>query len=443
MSNSEKENIKNKIFDLARDFYLASNPEKSFQPGIDYIPVSGKVIDVSELLNSIDAALDMWFTSGRHALQFERKLADTMKSRHAILCNSGSSANLLALSALTSPKLGNKRLVPGDEIITVAAGFPTTVNPIIQNNLIPVFVDTELGFYNPSVESIENAVGPKTKGIFIAHTLGNPYDAEQVSELAKSKQLWFIEDNCDALGSSINGRLTGTFGHLSTLSMYPAHHITTGEGGSVFTNNPMLKVLVESYREWGRDCWCEPGKDNTCGKRFEWQFDDLPFGYDHKYVYSHIGYNLKMTDFQASIGNAQLDKLDQFINIRKANFDYLQSKMKSLENYFILPESIPASDPSWFGYPITLRDHCTFSRRNLTTFLEQSKIGTRLLFGGNLLRQPAYQNIEHKTIGKLSNTDMVAENTFWVGVYPGITEVMLDYIYDSIHEFVNSSNRKS
>ncbi len=439
MYKTNIDKIREQIFNLAVEFYKASYPYKKFEPSVDYIPVSGKVIDSSELINSIDAALDMWLTSGRHAQQFERNLAKFMKVRHAILCNSGSSANLLATTALTSNKLGDKKLIPGDEIITVAAGFPTTVNPIIQNNLTPVFIDTELGYYNPSVDSISEAIGPKTRGIFIAHTLGNPYDAAQVRELAKSHNLWFIEDNCDALGSSINGQLTGTFGDLSTLSMYPAHHITTGEGGSVFTNNPLLKVLVESYREWGRDCWCEPGKDNTCGKRFEWQFEQLPFGYDHKYIYSHIGYNLKMTDFQASIGNAQLDKLNDFIEIRKENFDYLHTRMKSLEGYFVLPKSLDNSEPSWFGYPITLRKQCTFDRREITTFLEQSKIGTRLLFGGNLLRQPAYKDITYRQVGSLENTDLIAENTFWVGIYPGISKDMLNYMHDTISKFVNSA----
>ena len=439
MSQAKIDNIKKQIFNLAAQFYQASYPLKEFNPGVDYIPVSGKVIDSYELINSIDAALDMWLTSGRHALKFERDLAKFMNVRHAILCNSGSSANLLAITSLTSHKLGDKKLVPGNEIITVAAGFPTTVNPIIQNNLIPVFIDTELGHYNPSIAAIEEAIGPDTRGIFIAHTLGNPYDAVEVRKLAQANNIWLIEDNCDALGSTINGELTGTFGDLSTLSMYPAHHITTGEGGAVFTSDPMLKVIVESYREWGRDCWCEPGKDNTCGKRFEWQFEQLPFGYDHKYVYSHIGYNLKMTDFQASIGNAQLEKLPFFTEKRKNNFTYLHKKMKSLEEHFILPQSLPNSTPSWFGYPITLRNKCKFSRRDITTFLEQSKIGTRLLFGGNLLRQPAYFNINHRQIGNLENTNTIAENTFWIGIYPGITQEMLDYVYDSVYKFINSN----
>ena len=439
MSKAKINAIKEQIFDLAAQFYHASYPLKKFNPGVDYIPVSGKVIDSYELINSIEAALDMWLTSGRHALKFERDLAKFMNVRHAILCNSGSSANLLAITSLTSHKLGDKKLVPGNEIITVAAGFPTTVNPIIQNNLIPVFIDTELGHYNPSISSIEEAIGPDTRGIFIAHTLGNPYDAVEVRKLAQANNLWLIEDNCDALGSTINGKLTGTFGDLSTLSMYPAHHITTGEGGAVFTSDPMLKVIVESYREWGRDCWCEPGKDNTCGKRFEWQFEQLPFGYDHKYVYSHIGYNLKMTDFQASIGNAQLEKISYFTEKRKNNFTYLHKKMKTLEDYFILPKSLPNSAPSWFGYPITLRDECKFSRRDITTFLEQSKIGTRLLFGGNLLRQPAYININYRQIGNLENTNTIAKNTFWIGIYPGITQDMLDYVYDSVCKFINSN----
>ncbi len=439
MSDSRIAEIKNEIFRLAENFYEASYPNKPFRPGIDYIPVSGKVIDSFELINSIDAALDMWLTSGRHALKFERGLAQFLGVRHAILCNSGSSANLLAITALTSDKLQDRKLLPGDEIITVAAGFPTTVNPIIQNNLIPVFIDTQVGYYNPSINSITEAIGPKTRGIFIAHTLGNPYDATEVLKIAQENNLWLIEDNCDALGSTVSGQLTGTFGDLSKLSMYPAHHITTGEGGAVFTNDPVLKVIVESFREWGRDCWCEPGKDNTCGKRFEWQFENLPFGYDHKYVYSHIGYNLKMTDFQASIGNAQLNKVSNFIKTRHMNFNYLDTLLKPFQDFFVLPESIPNSEPSWFGYPITLKDTCSFTRREITTFLESNKIGTRLLFAGNLLRHPAYKHINYRKVGPLPNTEIVAEKTFWIGLYPGITKEMMNYVADTISTFLKSA----
>lgn len=437
MSDNKKiESLRTQIMKLSEEYYREKYPDKTFSPGDDYIPVSGKVIDSSELINSIDAALDMWFTSGRHANQFERNLAKYFNVRHAILCNSGSSANLLAISSLTSPKLEDRQLKPGDEIITVAAGFPTTVNPIIQNGLIPVFIDIELGTYNTTIQKIEEAFGPKTKGVFIAHTLGNPYDAKSVKEFANHHNLWFIEDNCDAVGSTLNNQLTGTFGDLSTISMYPAHHITTGEGGCVTTNSPNLKVLVESFREWGRDCWCEPGKDNTCGKRFEWQFQDLPFGYDHKYIYSHIGYNLKMTDFQAAIGNAQLDKLPNFIEIRRDNFHYLDSLLNPLSDFLLLPKATENTNPSWFGYPITLKSSCHFSRRDITTYLENNKIGTRLLFAGNLLRQPAYKHINHRIVGDLTNTDIVAENTFWIGIYPGITKDMLNYMATTISKFV-------
>ncbi len=438
-TNKKAQALRKQMFELAKEYYTLAFPIQPFNPGQDYVPASGKVVDSSELINGIDAAMDMWFTSGRHAAKFQTNLAKFMNVRHAILCNSGSSANLLAITSLTSEKLGPNRLRPGDEIITVAAGFPTTVNPIIQNGLIPVFVDTELGTYNPSIDCIEQAISTKTKGIFIAHTLGNPYDAESIKHLAAQYNLWLIEDNCDAVGSKLNGILTGNFGDLSTISMYPAHHLTTGEGGCVTTNSPQLKTIVESFREWGRDCWCDPGKDNTCGKRFEWQFEDLPFGYDHKYVYSHIGYNLKMTDFQAAIGNAQLDKLPGFIQKRSENFQYLDSMLKPFTDFFIFPESLPNAEPSWFGYPITLKNTCKFNRRDITTFLEQNQIGTRLLFAGNLLRHPAYKNIAHRTIGPLRNTDIIAENTFWIGIYPGITKEMMNYVADTITIFIKSA----
>ncbi len=399
------------------------------------VPVSGKVIDGADVSAVVDSALDAWFTTGRFAEDFERKLARFVGVRCASLVNSGSSANLLAVSALTSPKLGDRRLKPGDEVITVAAGFPTTVNPIIQNRLVPVFVDVTLPTYEIDVTQLEAARSEKTKAVIIAHTLGNVFDLDAVMAFVRKYDLWLIEDCCDALGSTWKGRRVGTFGDIATCSFYPAHHITMGEGGAVLTDKPNLQVLIESFRDWGRDCWCDPGKDNTCGKRFDWQLGSLPCGYDHKYTYSHIGYNLKATDMQAALGASQIEKLPHFIDRRKENFAYLRTLLKPLEDCLLLPEATPGSDPSWFGFPIGVREDAPFKREDLIRALEAKKIGTRLLFGGNLLRQPAYEGCEYRVVGNLPNTDFVMNNVFWIGVYPGLTQQMLDFVVKSITDF--------
>lgn len=407
------------------------------------MPVSGKVIDGSDVSAVVDSALDAWFTTGRFAEAFERDLARFVGVRSASLVNSGSSANLVALSALTSPKLGDRRLKPGDEVITVAAGFPTTVNPIFQNRLVPVFVDVTVPGYEIDVRELEAARSERTKAVFVAHTLGNVFDLDAVSAFTRKHDLWLVEDCCDALGSTYKGRNVGTFGDIATLSFYPAHHITTGEGGAVLTNKPALQVLIESFRDWGRDCWCEPGKDNTCGKRFNWQLGSLPCGYDHKYTYSHIGYNLKATDMQAALGASQIKKLPDFIARRKANFRHLKSALGAVGEYLILPQATPDSDPSWFGFPIAVRENAPFRREDLIHTLDANKIGTRLLFGGNLLRQPAYQDCVYRVVGKLHNTDFVMNNVFWVGVFPGLTAPMLNFVAATIVEFVAQSTARS
>jgi CDP-6-deoxy-D-xylo-4-hexulose-3-dehydrase len=432
----EAERLRQEILRLVRAYYAEAFPPKEFIPGETPVPVSGRVFDADELVHLVDASLDFWLTTGRYAEQFEREFARFMGVRHVILCNSGSSANLLALSALTSPKLGEQRLKAGDEVITVAAAFPTTVNPIVQNRLVPVFVDVELSTYNIDVRYLEEAISPRTRAIMLAHTLGNPFNVDAVLEVVKRHNLWLIEDNCDAVGSTYKGKLTGTFGDLATVSFYPAHHITMGEGGCVLTNSPKLKTLVESFRDWGRDCWCAPGKENTCGKRFEWQLGDLPYGYDHKYIYSHIGYNLKLTDMQAAVGVAQLKKLPQFLEARKRNWKLLYEGLKPLEEFLILPQPTPGSDPSWFGFAITVRPAAPFTRNDLVRYLESRKIATRLLFGGNLIRQPAYQGVPYRVVGELKNTDTVMNYTFWVGVYPGLTEQMIAYVVETVTTFV-------
>lgn len=404
-----------------------------FEASQSPVPVTGKVISGSDLAIMIDAVLDGWLTSGRYTDQFQRDLARYVGARSAVFVNSGSSANLLALSALTSPKLGNRALKPGDEIVTVAMGFPTTVNPIIQNGLRPVVVDVQLGTYDAIPESLREAIGPKTRGIMMAHTLGNPFDLDTVQALCKENDLWLIEDSCDALGSTYNGLRTGSFGDTATVSFYPAHHITTGEGGAVFVKSPLVRKQVESFRDWGRDCYCETGQDNTCGKRFDWQLGNLPAGYDHKYTYAHIGYNLKATDIQAALGVNQLRRLDEFVETRKRNFAYLTSRLADTAG-LILPVATPKSDPSWFGFPITLDE--SLDRTALLRFLDDRKIGTRLLFGGNLLKQPAYRDVDFRIVGDLTNTDVVMNRTFWVGVWPGLTESMLSYVAESIREFV-------
>ena len=432
----KSDELKQRILALVEEYYQENFATDEFTPGETAVPVSGRVFNAAEMVNLVDSSLEFWLTTGRYAEQFEREFARTMGVRHAMLCNSGSSANLLALSALTSPRLGEKALQPGDEVITVAAGFPTTVNPIVQNRLTPVFLDVELGTYNIDVSYLEEAISPKTKAIMVAHTLGNPFDLDAVLAMAQKHDLWLVEDNCDAVGSLYNGRLTGSFGHLASVSFYPAHHITMGEGGCVLTNHARLKKIVESFRDWGRDCWCAPGATDTCGKRFDWQLGDLPQGYDHKYIYSHIGYNLKMTDMQAAVGVAQLQKLPQFTEARKRNWRILHEGLRSYEEFLLLPEATPGSDPSWFGFLITVRPSAPFSRRELIHYLEERRIATRLLFGGNLTRQPAWQNIPYRTIGDLTNTDIVMNQTFWIGVYPKLTPEMLDYVLAVFAEFM-------
>ena len=428
--------LRERILELVSEYHEAEFGNRAFVPGESTVPVSGKVFDADELLNLVDASLDFWLTTGRYAKRFELELAKKLGVRHAMICNSGSSANLLALSALTSPKLGERRLVPGDEVITVAAGFPTTVNPIVMNRLVPVFVDVALGTYNLVPAEVEAAIGPRTRAIMAAHTLGNPFPVDEVSEIAKRHGLWFIEDNCDALGSTYRGRPTGTTGDLGTLSFYPAHHITMGEGGAVLANRPQLKLLVESFRDWGRDCWCEPGEDNTCGTRFDWQLGTLPRGYDHKYIFTHVGYNLKVTDMQAAVGLAQLAKLDTFTAARRRNWQLLRDGLSQFEDDLLLPVATPESDPSWFGFVITVREEAPFTRDELVRHLESRRIATRLLFGGNLTRQPAFEEVEYRVAGDLANSDIVMNQALWIGCYPGLTEHTLEYVVDEFARFL-------
>ncbi len=430
------EEIRREIHILVSEYHDAAFPGRSFEPGASPVPVSGRVFDAQDMRSLIDAGLDFWLTTGRFANQFEREFARWFGVRGASLVNSGSSANLVALSALTSSKLGEKRLKPGDEVITVAAGFPTTVNPILQNNLTPVFIDVSLPTFEVDVSQLEAALSSRTRAVMIAHTLGNPFDLAAVQAFCKKHDLWFVEDCCDAVGALYGGQKVGTFGDLATVSFYPAHHITMGEGGCVLTDKPLLKTLVESFRDWGRDCWCEPGKDNTCGKRFDWQLGDLPCGYDHKYTYSHIGYNLKLTDMQAAVGVSQLKKLPGFIAARRRNFDTLMAGLRPFEDAFMLPAATPGSEPSWFGFPLAVRPGAPFTRDELVRHLEARKIGTRLLFGGNLVRQPAYQDVPRRIVGDLANTDFVMRNVFWIGLYPGLTEPMLDYMITCFRDFL-------
>ena len=411
-----------------------------FRPGETPVPVSGKVLDPNDFVALVDAALDGWLTAGRFHETFERKLARYVGSRSALFVNSGSSANLVALSGLTSPRLGKRALKPGDEVLSVAAGFPTTVNPIIQNGLRPVLVEIELGTYDAVADQLREAVSNKTKAIMMAHTLGNPFNLDVVQELCQEYGLWLIEDSCDALGSEYRGQRTGSFGDVATVSFYPAHHITTGEGGAVFVKSPLVRKQVESFRDWGRDCYCETGHDNTCKKRFEWQLGDLPAGYDHKYIYSHIGYNLKATDMQAALGVSQLDKIDAFVQARKENFAYLTQLLADVDG-LILPRATEHSDPSWFGFPITLDPAHPADRTELLRFLDSRLIGTRLLFAGNLTKQPAYRHVDFRIVGDLRNTEIVMTRTFWIGTYPGLTREMLEFAASSISEFMQSRNR--
>ncbi|MEG4967526.1 lipopolysaccharide biosynthesis protein RfbH [Microcoleus sp. B6-A1] len=434
-SSEQEQGLREQVFAAVEAYHQFKFAHKQFVPGQTYVPVSGKVFDDRELVQLVDASLDFWLTTGRYATEFEERFAEWMGVKHCLLVNSGSSANLLALSALTSPKLGDKRLQPGDEVITVAAGFPTTVNPIFQNQLVPVFLDIKLPTYDIDTDQLDAAFSPRTRAIMIAHTLGNPFNLEAVMAFADKHDLWVIEDNCDAVGSLYQGKKTGTFGHLSTASFYPAHHMTMGEGGAVLTNDTRLKKIVESFRDWGRDCWCPPGVDNTCGKRFGWQLGDLPFGYDHKYTYSHVGYNLKMTDMQAAVGCAQLDKLPDFVAKRRHNFEFLHQQLQDLQDVLVLPEATPNSEPSWFGFLLSVRENAPFTRNALVQYLEEKRIGTRLLFGGNLVRQPLYEGLQYRVVGELGNTDKVMHSAFWLGVFPGLTEEMLTYTTSTIREF--------
>ena len=428
--------IRAQILDLVREYHAVAFPDAPFVAGSSPIPVSGRVFDDDDIVKLVDSSLDFWLTTGRFAAEFEREFAKRMGLRHCLLVNSGSSANLVAFSALTSPKLGDRQILPGDEVITTATGFPTTVNPAIQYGAVPVFLDVDVPTYNIDVSLLEEALSPKTKAVMVAHTLGNPFDLATITDFCRRNGLWLIEDCCDAVGARYDGKPVGTFGDLATVSFYPAHHITMGEGGAVLCNQGAIKVLAESFRDWGRDCWCEPGKDNTCGKRFDQQFGTLPAGYDHKYVYSHIGYNLKVTDMQAAVGVAQLAKLDGFIEARTRNFDHLYEGLSDLEDFLVLPETTPNSEPSWFGFPVAMRPGAPISRNDLVRALNDRGIGTRLVFAGNLLRQPAYLDITHRVVGDLTSADFVMENAMWLGVFPGLTPDHIDHVIDVVHTLI-------
>ncbi len=436
MSANDPEALRAEILRLTEEYANLAHAPRPFTPGNSSVPPSGKVIGAPELRNLVDSSLDGWLTTGRFNEAFEARLAGFLGVKHALTVNSGSSANLVAMSALTSPKLRNRPgLQPGDEVLTVAAGFPTTVNPSIVNGLVPVFVDIDVPTYNIDASLIEEAIGPKTKAIMIAHTLGNPFNLAEVTRIAKERNLWVVEDCCDALGSRYGGELVGGFGDIATLSFYPAHHITMGEGGAVFTNNEFLNKLAESVRDWGRDCYCAPGDEDTCGRRFKWKMGDLPLGYDHKYIYSHLGYNLKITDMQAAVALAQMDRLDGFVQARKDNFRFLKENLAVLEDHLILPEATPDSDPSWFGFPITVRDGSSETRQKIQQFLDEKRIGSRLLFAGNLTRQPYFKGRDYRIHGELKNTDLVMDATFWIGVYPGLDRTQLGYVVESLVEF--------
>lgn len=435
---NEADELRAGILEKVSEYYAAAFPERQFIPGETPVPISGKVFDAVEIQLLVDAGLDFWLTTGRYAEQFESEFARVFGLRYALLTNSGSSANLLAISCLTSPSLKAKALKPGDEVITVAAGFPTTLNPIIQNGLVPVLVDVDVPTYNVDTSQLEEALSERTRAVIFAHTLGNPYNVARVSEFVKQHDLWWVEDCCDAVGATYKNKHVGTFGDFATVSFYPAHHITMGEGGCVLTDRPALKTLIESFRDWGRDCWCVPGAANTCGKRFDWQLGDLPHGYDHKYTYSHVGYNLKLTDMQAAVGVAQLQKLPAFIEARRKNFRFLFEGLKDLQEFFILPEATPDSDPSWFGFPLAIKPDAPFSRDYVLRYLDERKIATRLLFGGNLLRQPAYQGIQHRRVGNLRNSDFVMNQVLWMGVWPGLSEKMLTFVVETVHRMVKN-----
>ena len=436
MENAQTQIIRNKISELVAQYAAIALAPQPFLPGATMVPPSGKLLDASELDNMVQASLDGWLTTGRFNAEFEKKLAAFIGVKHLITVNSGSSANLVAFNTLTSPKLGARAIQRGDEVIGVAAGFTTTVNPIIQFGAVPVFVDVDRLTHNIDASKIEAAIGPKTKAIMLAHSLGNPFNLDVVTTLCKKHNLWLVEDCCDALGSTYRGQMVGTFGDIATLSFYPAHHITMGEGGAVFTNNDELKTIAESFRDWGRDCYCHPGKDNTCGKRFCQKLGDLPEGYDHKYTYSHLGYNLKISDMQAACGLAQLDKVTQFVKARKENFAFLKERLKDCEEFLHLPQATENSDPSWFGFPITLKENCPVTRLDLLTYLDQNKVGTRLLFAGNLVRQPYMAGANYRISGELTNTDNVMNNTFWIGVQPSLTREMLEFAARKIETYL-------
>ena len=436
---SEAAALRAQILELTEKYAVLAHGPREFVAGKSAVPVSGKVYGAPELRSLVDSSLDFWLTTGRFNDAFEARLANFLGMRFALTVNSGSSANLVAMSALTSPLLGKQRLMPGDEVITCATGFPTTLNPAIQNNLMPVFVDVDIPTYNIRPDMIEAAVSEKTKAIMVAHTLGNPFDLDAVMAVAKKHDLWVVEDNCDALGATYDGKMVGTFGDVGTVSFYPAHHITMGEGGAVFTNDGLLKRALESVRDWGRDCYCPPGHDNTCNKRFQWKLGDLPRGYDHKYTYSNLGYNLKITDMQAAVGLAQMDRLEGFIAARRHNFAFLKAGLKSVEEFLILPEATPKSDPSWFGFPITLRAGAPFTRDELVQYLNEKNVHTRLLFGGNLLRQPYMKGRQYRVVGEMTNSDTVMTSTFWIGLYPGLSEAQLSYAIEQITAFCRKS----
>ncbi len=435
------EQLRQRILGLVEDYFRQAHTGQPFIPGQTPIPVSGKVYGAEEMRFLVDASLDFWLTAGRFNNTFQERLASYLGVRKVLTVNSGSSANLLAVAALSSEALGDQALKPGNEVITIAAGFPTTVNPLLMYGLIPVFVDVDIPTYNIMAGRVETAITDKTRAIVLAHTLGNPFDLGVLMQLVEKYNLWLIEDCCDALGATYKSQTVGTFGHIGTVSFYPAHHITFGEGGAVFTQDPQLAKILESIRDWGRDCWCPPGASNTCGKRFDWQLGELPYGYDHKYTYSNLGYNLKITDMQAAVGLPQMDRLPEFISTRKANFAYLKTGLASLEEYLILPEATLGSDPSWFGFPLTLHEGSGFQRHDLLQYLEEKKIATRLLFGGNLIRQPYFKGRNYRVHDDLTNSERIMDQSFWLGVFPGLSQEMLDYVIDQMHRFFRQNEK--